>query len=581
MHVVATAGHVDHGKSTLVRALTGQEPDRLSEERRRGLSIQLGYCWTDSPARGEIAFVDVPGHERFLATTLSGLGPVPVVLFVVAADDPWMPQSAEHLAALDALDVRHGVLVVTRSDLADPDPALARARAELARTSLADVPAVAVSGRTGEGVEALRTALDDVLAGVPTPDGSAPVRLWADRRFVVPGAGTVVTGTLPAGTVTSGDRLDSGGGTTLRVRGIESLGRRRDSVRGTARVALDLAGDLPDDWGRSAVLASPGAWEWTDVVDVRLRRPADAGTGTRLPERPQLHVGAAAVPVHSRPLGEHHSRLTLPAPLPLRLGDRAVLRDPGSRSMWGAEVVDCGPPRLARRGAARERAAALQGWRSTVTDQVRARGLVQQEHLARIGARPSDLEPGTLAVGDWLLSPARARGARDALVTLVDGADPDGIAVRAAARALQLPEQVVPALVEPPLLLGAGRVRRPRVEALPARLQRALATVRDDLATAPFAAPDAGRLRELGLGEREVLSLHRRGDLLHVGSSIVLMPDAPDEAVRRLAALPQPFTTSQARQALETSRRVVMPLLAHLDRTSRTVRLADDRRRLR
>ena len=136
MHVVATAGHVDHGKSTLVRALTGQDPDRLEEEHRRGLSIELGYCWTDLGPVGDVAFVDVPGHERFLSTTLAGLGPVSAALLVVAADDPWMPQAAEHLAAIDALGVRHGVLVVTRSDLADPEPVLARARDEVSRTSL-------------------------------------------------------------------------------------------------------------------------------------------------------------------------------------------------------------------------------------------------------------------------------------------------------------------------------------------------------------------------------------------------------------------------------------------------------------
>ena len=580
MHVVATAGHVDHGKSTLVRALTGQDPDRLEEERRRGLSIQLGYCWTHSPTTGEIAFVDVPGHERFLATTLSGLGPVPVVLFVVGADDPWMPQSAEHLAALDALDVRHGVLVVTRSDLTDPAPALERARAELARTSLAGVPGVTVSGHTGEGIEALRRLLDDTLAGVPAPDGAAPVRMWVDRRFVVRGAGTVVTGTLPAGTVSTGDRLETGAG-ELRVRGVESLGRRRDSISGTARVALDLAGDLPDDLGRGAVLTTPGAWEWADVVDVRLRPPAGADESVRLPERPHLHVGAATAQVHSRPLGDQHARLTLPAALPLRIGDRAVLRDPGSRALWGAEVVDCQPPRLARRGSARERAAVLQGWRSTVADQVRTRGLVDSEHLDRIGARQTQLEPGTLVASGWLLAPSRADEARAALARLVDRADEAGVAVASAARDLQLPEEVVRALVEAPLQLDTGRVRRPVAQALPTHLQRAVDSVRSDLAVAPFAAPDANRLRELGLDERAVTLLHRRGALLHVGGSVVLLPDAPDEAVRRLSALPQPFTTSEARKALETSRRVAMPLLAHLDRTARTVRLADDRRRLR
>jgi selenocysteine-specific elongation factor len=365
----------------------------------------------------------------------------------------------------------------------------------------------------------------------------------------------------------------------VRVRGLESLGRRRDSVSGTARVALDLAGDLPDE--ALTVLATPDAWEWTDVVDVRLRVPAGADPAVRLPAAPHLHVGAATVPVHARPLGEHHARLTLPAALPLRLGDRAVLRDPGSRALWGAEVLDCGPPRLARRGAARERSAALQGWRGTVADQVRARGLAELVHLERIGAHASELDPGTLAAGGWLLSAPRAEAARAALAALVDDGAEEGIAVAAAARALQLPHDMVRALVDPPLRVQAGRALRPRVHQLPPRLQRAVDTVRADLAAAPFAAPDAGRLRELGLDERAVTALHRRGDLLHVGSSVVLLPDAPDEAVRRLAALQQPFTTSEARQALETSRRVAMPLLAHLDRTARTVRLADDRRRLR
>jgi selenocysteine-specific elongation factor len=177
VHVVATAGHVDHGKSTLVRALTGQDPDRLEEEHRRGLSIELGYCWTRLDPVGDVAFVDVPGHERFLSTTLAGLGPVSVAMLVVAADDDWMPQAAEHLAALDALDVRHGVLVVTRADLADPAPAMARARAQLARSSLAAAPGVVVSGRTGEGLDDLRQALLGVLTAMPAPDPAADV-LW-------------------------------------------------------------------------------------------------------------------------------------------------------------------------------------------------------------------------------------------------------------------------------------------------------------------------------------------------------------------------------------------------------------------
>src|SRR5690349_19957190 len=177
MHVVATAGHVDHGKSTLVRALTGMEPDRWAEERRRGMTIDLGFAWTRLPSGATVAFVDVPGHERFVPTMLAGVGPVPAAMIVVAADEGWMPQSAEHLAALAALDVRHALLVVTRSDLADPAPALAEARARIAGTPLGrggaagppsgptegsrpgdGVAAVAVSGTTGAGLDDLRAA---------------------------------------------------------------------------------------------------------------------------------------------------------------------------------------------------------------------------------------------------------------------------------------------------------------------------------------------------------------------------------------------------------------------------------------
>src|SRR6201986_1377240 len=189
MQVIATAGHVDHGKSTLVRALTGMEPDRWGEERRRGMTMDLGHWWTDLPAAEggagqSVAFVDVPGHERFVPNMLAGLGPVPAVLFVVAADGGWMPQSAEHLAAVDALGVRHGLLVVTRADLADPGPATRQALAEIARTSLGQVEAVPVSPVTGAGLDQLNEALVRLVESLrSTYAGSAPVRLWIDRSF--------------------------------------------------------------------------------------------------------------------------------------------------------------------------------------------------------------------------------------------------------------------------------------------------------------------------------------------------------------------------------------------------------------
>jgi len=172
MHVIATAGHVDHGKSTLVRALTGTEPDRWAEERRRGLTIDLGYAWTTLGSGEQVAFVDVPGHQRFIGNMLAGLGPAPAVLFVVAADEGWRRQSEEHLAAVTALGLRHGVLAVTRSDLADPAPAIAEARAHLAASSLGDAPAVAVSGTTGSGRAVRRCGCVRCRAWVKTTNRS-------------------------------------------------------------------------------------------------------------------------------------------------------------------------------------------------------------------------------------------------------------------------------------------------------------------------------------------------------------------------------------------------------------------------
>jgi len=207
VQVIATAGHVDHGKSTLVRALTGMEPDRWEAERRRGMTIDLGFAWLTLPSGERLAFVDVPGHERFVPNMLAGVGPVPAVMFVVAADEGWMPQSAEHLAAVDALGIGRGLLVVTRADLADPGPALREAAARIRGSSLGQVDGLAVSGVTGQGMPELRAALAALAGRLPAADPGAPVRLWADRAFSIRGSGTVVTGTLPAGTIAAGDEL--------------------------------------------------------------------------------------------------------------------------------------------------------------------------------------------------------------------------------------------------------------------------------------------------------------------------------------------------------------------------------------
>ncbi|WP_344406895.1 GTP-binding protein, partial [Dactylosporangium fulvum] len=315
MWVVAIIAHIDHGKSTLVRALTGMEPDRWAEERRRGMTIDLGFAWTTLPSGSTVAFVDVPGHERFVPNMLAGVGPVPAAMLVVAADEGWMPQSAELIAALDALDVRHAVLVVTRSDLADPGPATAQALDRLAKTALGtSVEAVAVSGATGAGLDELRAALDRLGAALPPPDLDAPVRLWVDRSFTIRGSGTVVTGGIGAGRLAADTELElAGSGRTVRVRALQSLGAPVSAVGAVARVAVNLRGLDRDAVGRGDALVTPGRFVVTDLVDVRVHGDRVAG----LPAEVGLPVVAAAVPARVRPFGTGTARLRLARPVPL------------------------------------------------------------------------------------------------------------------------------------------------------------------------------------------------------------------------------------------------------------------------
>ncbi|WP_371408973.1 selenocysteine-specific translation elongation factor [Micromonospora zamorensis] len=580
MFVVATAGHVDHGKSTLVRALTGMEPDRWAEERRRGMTIDLGFAWTTLPSGGTVAFVDVPGHERFVPNMLAGVGPVPAALIVVAADEGWMPQSAEHLAALDALGVAYGLVAVTRADLADPGPAMARARVEIAATSLGTVPAVAVSGLTGAGLPELRAALDRLAAGLPAPVVDDPVRLWVDRSFTVRGSGTVVTGTLGVGRLRVGDELElAGADEPVRVRGLHSLGEARPEVTAVARVAVNLRGTPRDRLGRGDALLTPGRFHRTDLVDVRLAGDPAAD----LPATLTLHVGSAAVPVRVRPLGLDTVRLRLARPLPLLVGDRALLRDPGRHHVTGGvRVLDVAPPPLARRGAAVARAqvlAELDG-RPDLAGELRRRRLVRAGALIRMGV-PVDAPP---VAGDWLADPAHWRRLGEQVTEEVaryarEHPLEPGMPVDALRQRLALPDRVlVEALVRPPLRIHAGRVGAAGADALPEPVARAVQRVRAEYGDRPFRAPEADRLVDLGLGPREIGAAVRAGALLRLADNVVLLPDALDDAVRVLAGLPQPFTLSAARQALDTTRRVAVPLLELLDRRGTTRRLPDDAR---
>jgi selenocysteine-specific elongation factor len=609
MQVIATAGHVDHGKSTLVRALTGMEPDRWAEERRRGLTIDLGFAWMTLPSGQQVAFVDVPGHERFVPNMLAGVGAVPAVLFTVAADEGWMPQSEEHLAAVHALGITHGLLAVTRSDLADPAGARRQALGRLAATSLGDVEAVAVSARTGLGLPALREALDRLAAQLPQPDPAAPVRLWVDRAFRIKGSGTVVTGTLPAGTIRAKQELLlTPSLEPVRVRGIETLKQAAAQVSGVARVALNLRGPERVAPVRGMALVEPGRWTLAAVVDVRL-----AATGDRPPRQLTVHAGSARTTAHLRPLGGLIARLTLEEPLPLHVGDRLLLRDPGSASAafaqpdagagqaaaarpgqpaWpplvGAIVLDPAPPAFRRRGAAAAAGRELAAWPAipTAADLLRRHGLLRATGLRAMGLAELPAPVG----GDWLADPGHwatlARQLRDSVAAHAQQ-EPlaPGLPLEAARAGLGLPaRQLVERLAAPPLAVRSGYLVLERDgggghgPALPDRVLTAVRLLRDDLARQPFAAPEAARLRELGLDTRALAAAARAGMLLRVADQVVLAPGADQEAARILAGLPGPFTAAEARQVLHTTRRVAIPLLEYLDRRGLTRRLPDDRR---
>lgn len=581
MDVIATAGHVDHGKSALVRALTGMEPDRWAEERRRGLTIDLGFAWTTLPSGRRLAVVDVPGHERFVGNMLAGVGSVPAALVVVAADDGWSAQTAEHVAVLDALGVRHAVLAVTKADLADPAPVLDDVRERLAATSMGSVAGVAVSARTGAGVPELAAALEGLLAGLPASDPTAPVRLWIDRAFTIRGAGTVVTGTLAAGTVSAGDRLRLGE-RDVAVRGVHSLGEPVDRAAATARVALNLRGVAVEDLSRGDALLSPGAFRATEVVDVTLTAEPEQ----RLPAEPVVHVGSATVGARLRPLDGAVVRLRLATPLPLRVGDRVLLRDPGSRRVLGADILDVDPPELRRRGAARARAAELtarpEGTAGASAELARRRVVRTADFVAMGWPVP----PDATAHGPWLV----AAGLADELAARVPGVvtryrqlrplEP-GPPAEVLRQALDLPDaELLPAVVRSPFVLRDGRVVD-GAAALPPDVQRAVDGILARLAVDPFAAPEAPELAAAGLGGRELAAAVRSGQLVRIADGVYLAPGIEPVARDRLADLDDTFTLSQARQAWGTSRRVAVPLMEWLDARGATVRLPDNSRRLR
>ncbi|MER2600033.1 MAG: selenocysteine-specific translation elongation factor [Caldilineales bacterium] len=367
MKVIGTAGHVDHGKSSLVLALTGIDPDRLAEEKARAMTIDLGFAWlTLGPTDSEmVGVVDVPGHIDFIKNMLAGVGGIDAALFVIAADEGVMPQTREHLAILDLLEVRHGVVALSKADLVARDPdwltlVQADVAETLAATSLAGAPIVPVSVRTGQGLNELRAALAAVLAQTPPRRNIAKPRLPIDRAFSIAGFGTVVTGTLSDGELLPGQEVELlPDGLRSRIRGLQTHKQKVERAEPGSRVAVNLGGISKEQVQRGQVLALPGTLRATTLVDVRLRLVQSG------PTKPLLHnqavdffCGAAETAARVRLLDAEALepgqsgwvQLRLATPVALAHGDRFILRQPSpSRTLAGGMVVNAHPGRRWRR----------------------------------------------------------------------------------------------------------------------------------------------------------------------------------------------------------------------------------------
>jgi selenocysteine-specific elongation factor len=613
MHVICTAGHVDHGKSSLVSALTDMQPDRFAEERRRGLTIDLGFAWFDLDDDHTIAFVDLPGHERFIGNMLAGAGPIEVALLVVAANEGWMPQSREHLQILDLLGLRHGVVALTKTDTVD-DELVELAELEvleaLEGTSLEGTPIVRTSAHTGAGLDDLRDALRDVCDRVGAAADRGRPRLWIDRAFTIRGAGTVVTGTLGGGALHVGDELAVlPGGARGRARSLQSLDTDRTTVAPGSRVAVNLAGVDRAAAERGAVLVRPDQWRTTRTFDAWLR--VLPGQQVRSTGAWHVHIGSSEHVARVWPLADR--QIVGPAAGPVRIelrgactieaGDRLVLREVGRGvTVAGGPVLDPAPPRRPRGPQRQVRAAQLAARFEALADRDRLLGLHTAERgavaisdaHAVTGAAPARPPSGVDVLDDHYVDADHLRRWADAIRDALAAHHATHPLARTAPRAVvdrAVAEQGCPASVIDDVVTwceDAGLVTR---EAAGLRLpdhrvaldddqQRARDALLAALDASPFAPPSlSDAAASAGVSRPLLTEMESAGQVVRLAPDIAMTASAIDEATAllRTAAVDGPLTASGARQVLGTSRKYVLPLLEELDRRGVTRRQGDTR----
>ncbi len=630
--VIGTAGHIDHGKSALVRALTGTDPDRLKEEKARGITIDLGFAHLETEGVN-LAFVDVPGHERFVKNMLAGAGGIDLVMVVIAADESVMPQTREHFHICHLLHVGAGVIVLTKKDLADPDMleiARLEARELVAGSFLADAPIVAVSSKTGEGLDELRRELLAAATRATTRDSEGPVRLPIDRVFSVKGFGTVATGTLVSGTLHVDDEIAVlPRGSTAKVRGLQVHGRSERSAAAGRRVAINLGGIELADLTRGDVLATPGAFEPTRRFDAVIdllsdARPLRHGARVRfhygtseLLGRVALSAARGSDAAAELPAGAWaYARVRLEAPAVLTRGDRFILRAYSPPvTIGGGVVVDPHPPRSAIRTAAgRDRFRRLDPSRRDEDDVVAAfveeRGALGVP-AASLGAR-AGLPPGAAqAVVDRLEGSGRVKKVADLLVAsavideraaklleavkahhaaqpLAEGMPREEARERIFGRAApEVFDFVVASLAAAGKIVARDRLALAghRVSLSPeeARAQEALAGIYRDAGLAPpdLAAAASAAGVDLAVADRVLKLLLRQKSLVKV-DELVFHADAlaalkADVRALKSGQAPARVDVAAFKERYGITRKYAIPLLEYLDRERITRRVGDAR----
>lgn len=629
MYVIGTAGHVDHGKSTLVEALTGINPDRLAEEQRREMTIDLGFAWLTLTSGKTLSIVDVPGHERFIKNMLAGVGGIDAALLVIAADEGSMPQTEEHLHILDLLQVEHGLVVLTKRDLVD-DEWLAlveeEVREQLAGTVLAQAPIVPVSARTGAGLPELKAALDTLLESTPTrTSGRGAARLPVDRVFTVGGFGTIVTGTLLDGPLTIGDELAiQPSGHRGRVRGLQTHGAKSERALPGTRVAINIAGVAVEDIRRGDVVTLPGTLEPATMLDLKLRLVSSAPRPLEQNDALDLFVGAAEVGCHVtllgsdilRPGGEEWVQLRLDRPIAVRRGDRCIVRFASpSLTVGGGRIIDAHPQRhrrfrpdvLARletlaRGTPAELLVQAAGTESAVEWSVlqRSAGLAPDEAgpaLREALASGHLLYPGRSdaataeATGDTLLISLQAwTRLRRAIETTLDtfhqrsplrlGMPREELKSRLGIRSARMFNELLGLAVTEKIVVATDTlVHRPGFSpSLTPRQQTAVDTLLRAFAASPWSPPT--RAEWEAIGTDLIGYLIESGRLVRVSADVLFGSEAYTKLVEwttRTLDDGGEVTVALLRDQFATSRKYALALLEHLDERKITRRTGDIR----